>query len=343
MRNRNTSYPLSHLAEQIKATVIGDSTLNIKGLCTLEAPIADHITFIRSESPEAARRAVEKLPPTCAVILSQALSEGQSLPTNGRSLLLVDAPYHAFLNLIPLFFEEVSGTPGIHPTATVDPTATIDEGASIGPGCYIGPRAVIGKNFTMHPNARVFEDVSIGNSVTLHSGVAIRHGTIIKDRVTIHDNAVIGADGFGYTPDATVGLRKVPQVGNVRIESDVEIGANACIDRGAFGPTIIGRGTKIDNLSQIGHNVVLGNFVIVCGQVGIAGSCTVGDGVVLGGQVGVADHITINKGIRVGGGSGVTTNLSDPGDYMGYPALLANDWRRIQVSLRKLIRPGRKK
>ena len=341
------SYPLSKLAEQIHATVVGDPTLNIKGVCTLEEPAPNHITFIRSESPETVRRSLEKLAPTCAVVLNQELSQTAESsingPSAGPSVLLVKDPYPAFLDLIPLFFEAISGPPGIHPTAIIDPSATVGEGASIGPGCFIGPRVVLGKNVTMYPNVRVFEEVTIGESVTLHSGVAVRNGTVIKDRVTIHDNSVIGADGFGYTPDPKTGLRKVPQIGNVLIESDVEIGANACIDRGTFGPTIIGRGTKIDNLAQVGHNAVLGNFVIVCGQVGIAGSTFIGDGAVLGGQVGVADHIHVSKGARVGGGSAVIRNLPEPGDYIGYPATLATDWRRMQVTLSKLARPKRKK
>lgn len=343
MRNRNMSYPLSHIAEQIKARVIGDANLQVRGLCPLEAPVAHHITFIRSESLEATRRALSGLPATCAAIINQDFAAAVESSGQAPSVVLTKEPYPSFLNIIPLFFEEIPSTPGIHGTALVDPSALISEGASIGAGCYIGPRVSIGKNFTMYPYARVAEDVSIGDGVTLHSGVSIRHGTRMGDRITVFDNAVIGSDGFGYTPDPVLVLRKVPQLGNVLIESDVEIGANACIDRGAFGPTVIGRGTKIDNLAQIGHNAVLGKYVVVCGQVGIAGSTNIGDGAVLGGQVGVADHVTVGKGARVGGGSGITSDLLKPGDYMGYPAIPATDWRRIQVTLKKMIRPNRKK
>lgn len=343
MRNRNTSYPLVGLADTIKATIVGDRNVTINGLCPLEAPVPNHITFIRTESRDTVARSLAKLPASCAVILKDEF--GRALESSGThpSLLLVRDPYPAFLDLIPLFFEEIVGTPGIHPTATIDSSAVIGENPSIGAGCYVGPRTVTGKNLTMHPHARILGDVTLGDSVVLHSGVSVRHGVQIGDRVTIHDNTVIGADGFGFTPDAALGLRKVPQIGGVRIESDVEVGANTCIDRGAFGPTVVGRGTKIDNLAQIGHNVVLGNHVLVCGQVGIAGSSTIADGVVLGGQAGVADHIAIAKGVRVGGGSGVTTNLSEPGDYMGYPAIPAKEWRRLQVSFRQSTRRKPKK
>jgi bifunctional UDP-N-acetylglucosamine pyrophosphorylase/glucosamine-1-phosphate N-acetyltransferase len=219
----------------------------------------------------------------------------------------------------------------------------VGDGASVGAGCVIGARAIIGTNFTMHPHARIQEDVTIGDSVTLHGGVSIRHGTQIKDRVTIHDNSVIGADGFGYTPDPKVGLRKVPQLGIVEIESDVEIGANTCIDRGAFGPTVIGQGTKIDNLVQIGHNVTIGKFCIVCGNAAIGGSTKIGNKVVIGGKVGIADHMTVADGIRVGGGAAVITPLVEQGDYLGFPAIPASEWLRLQVTLRRSARTSRKK
>lgn len=342
MRNLNKTHPLSYLAEQIAAKIIGDDSLPITGLCPLENPLPNTITFIRTESKERAQRALSEVPATTAVIVPEDVAPA-SPPTHGAPLLIVPESYSAFLNLIPLFFADERPTVGVHPTAQIDPTASIGEGASIGAHVYIGPRCVVGKNLTMHSHSRLYEDVTLGDNVTLFSGVSIRHGTRIKDRVTIHDNSVIGADGFGYTPDPKLGLRKVPQLGNVIIESDVEIGANSCVDRGAFGPTTIGRGAKIDNLVQIGHNVTLGNFSIVCGAVAIGGSTKIGDGVVIGGKVGIADHLTIASGVRMGGGSAVTSSLTEPGDYVGYPAMKALDWRRAQVSLRNLARGGRKK
>lgn len=322
--------------------MLGDREISISGLCTLEMPLPHHITFIRNTSAEQVRKSLELVPATTAVVVSEHLAPSTT-PTSGAALLTVKEAYPAFLDLIPLFFEESARASGVHPSAQVDPSASIGDGASVGPGCVIGARAKIGKGCTIIANVTVYEDVMIGDSVTLHAGVSVREGCQIGDRVTIHNNSVIGADGFGYTPDSKLGLRKVPQVGHVRIESDVEIGANSCIDRGAFGPTIVGRGAKIDNLVQIGHNVTIGNFAIICGQVGIAGSTCIGDGVVLGGGAGVADHLSISKGIRVGGHSGVINSLSEPGDYMGFPAVPANDWRRMQVQQRKLIRTGPKK
>lgn len=342
MRNLNKTYLLSHLAEHLGGIIFGDETLSISGLCTLESPLQNNITFLKSGSQDAAHRTLAKVPPTTAVIVPLEIAPPTAL-VDGPSLILVKESYSAFLNLIPLFFEDERPTQGIHPTAYVDPTATLGEGASIGAHAYVGPRCTIGRNLIMRSHARLYEDVSLGDDVTIYSGVSIRHGTRIKDRVTIHDNTVIGADGFGYTPDPKLGLRKVPQLGIVIIEDDVEIGANTCIDRGAFGPTMIGRGVKVDNLVQIGHNVTIGNFTIVCGGCGIAGSTKIGDGVVLGGKVGVADHLTITSGVRIGGGSSVITSITEPGDYMGYPTIKASEWRRAQVIIRNMARGARKK
>ena len=342
MRYLNKTYPLSHLAEHIGATIIGDASLPVSALCTFESPLPHAITFLRSDSAEKARRLLSAIPPETAVVVPEEVAPTSTGPGEGP-LLVVKESYPAFLNLIPLFFAEDRPPTGIHPTASIDATASIADGASIGAHTFIGPHCTVGKNFTMHSHTRLYEDVTIGDNVTLYGGVSIRSGTQIKDRVTIHDNTVIGADGFGYTPDPKLGLRKVPQVGTVIIESDVEIGANSCVDRGAFGPTILGRGVKIDNLCQIGHNVTIGNFSVVCGASAVGGSTKIGDGVVLGGKCGVADHVTIVSGVRVGGGSGVITSLPEPGDYMGFPAIKALDWRRAQVALRKLGRGGRKK
>jgi len=342
MQNLNKSHPLSHLAEHIGAKILGSESLTISGLCTLENPLPHTITFIRSDSAEKAQRTLATIPRETAVIVPEAIAP-PTPPEGGAPLLIVRESYPAFLNLIPLFFAEARPQAAVHPTAYVDPTASIGEGASIGAHAYIGPRCSIGKNFVIHTHARLYEDVTIGDNVTLYGGVSIRNGTQIRDRVTIHDNSVIGADGFGYTPDPKLGLRKVPQVGIVIIENDVEIGANTCVDRGAFGPTVLGRGVKIDNLCQIGHNVVIGNFSIVCGGSAIGGSTKVGDGVILAGKAGIADHVTIQSGIRIGGGSAVLNSLTEPGDYMGYPAVKAVEWRRAQVSIRRLARGERKK
>jgi UDP-3-O-[3-hydroxymyristoyl] glucosamine N-acyltransferase len=259
-------------------------------------------------------------------------------PPQQVSILAVQEPYSAFLDTLPLFYEEPSSKPGISPSAHVDPTACIDPTASIGPLCVIGANVTIGARCVVHANVTLGDSCCIGESTVLHSGVVVGEYSVLGSHCTVHCNSVIGADGFGYIPDKKRGLRKVPQVGSVVIGNDVEIGANSCIDRGAIGTTVIGPGTKIDNLVQIGHNVKIGSFCIICGQVGIAGSTTIEDGVVLGGQVGVADHLVICKGVRIGGGSSVTEKILEPGDYIGYPLMKARDWQRRTVELHRSAR-----
>jgi UDP-3-O-[3-hydroxymyristoyl] glucosamine N-acyltransferase len=339
MRYRSLSYTAKQLADIAKGRLLGATDTLTSDLCSLDYPKADSVTFIKSESAEHVIKQLSLLPTPVVVLVPEKLTPTHIPP--GVTLILVPDAYDAFLNLVPLFYEEPALKAGIHETAIIDPTAEVDNTASIGAYCVVGPRSKIGKNVTLLAHVRIYEDVTIHEEVRIYSGTSIRANTVIGARTIIHDNVVIGADGFGYTPDPAVGLRKVLQVGNVVIGSDVEIGAGTCIDRGAFGPTTIGRGAKIDNLVQIGHNTSIGDFTIVCGQAAIAGSCKIGGRVIVGGGVGIADHLEIVSGVRLGGRAGVTTSLREPGDYLGFPAVRANDWRRMQVQLRRLIRGGR--
>jgi UDP-3-O-[3-hydroxymyristoyl] glucosamine N-acyltransferase len=340
MHYRSLSYSVQSLADAAQAKPLGDTSIQISNLSSIETPQPDTVTFIRADSAELVAKRIATLPTPMVVVVPEKAAPS-AIPT-GIALLLAKESYSAFLNLVPLFFEEPKFEPGIHPSAVIHPTAAVHPTASVGAYCSVGARTVIGRNSVLLPNVNVYEDVSIGDSVTIHCGASIRSHTVINARVTIHNNAVIGADGFGYTPDPAVGLRKVPQVGNVIIGSDVEIGANTCIDRGAFGPTTIGRGTKIDNLVQIGHNTSVGEFCIICGQAAIAGSVKIGPKVVVGGSAGIANHLEIVSGVRLGGWAGVTSNLLEPGDYMGFPAIKATEWRRTQVQLRRLYKDSRK-
>ncbi len=333
---RSSSYPLTTICERAQGRIIGSSDRIVRGVCTLDEPREDHLTFIRAQSCIAVGRFVSKLGGAIAFVQEGVLPAEHQVGTT--SLIAVKEPYAAFLDSISLFFEEQTPAAGCAPTAVIDPTAVVDPTASVGPFCFIGPDVKIGPKCVLHSHVTVAEGASIGECSVLHNGVVIRERSFLGSYCTVHDNSVIGADGFGYLPDKVLGLRKVPQVGRVEIGDHVEIGANTCIDRGAVGSTVIGSGTKIDNLVQIGHNARIGAFCIICGQVGIAGSTTIADGVVLGGQVGVADHISICKGVRVGGGTSVTEDISEPGDYIGYPAMKARDWQRRTAEWRRNVR-----
>jgi UDP-3-O-[3-hydroxymyristoyl] glucosamine N-acyltransferase len=329
----------SSLAEEISGSVLGDPLLSISAVTALEKPMPNSLTFVRTTSQSHLAQAIQGCTAQ-AILVPRELASPEMVPSES-ALILVDDPYRAFLNLLPVFYPPHEHPRAIHPSATIDPSAQIGSNVAIGAHCSIGPDVVVGDNAILHPGVHLYRAAQVGKNVTLHCGVSVREECVIGENSTIHNNSVIGADGFGYIPDPKVGLRKVPQVGIVTIGKNVEIGANTCIDRGAFGSTTIGDNTKIDNLVQIGHNATIGKFCIICGQVGIAGSTTIGDNVVLAGGSGIADHLSICSNARVGGRSGVTRDITTPGDYLGFPAERATTWRRMQVAIRRLS-AGRK-
>jgi UDP-3-O-[3-hydroxymyristoyl] glucosamine N-acyltransferase len=255
--------------------------------------------------------------------------------------LVTPAPYHAFARVLARFFPgalkpaSVFGSQGVAPGAIVHATArleanvTVDPGAVIGPGAEIGSGTVIAAHAVIGPQVRIGRDCAIGAGSTLQS-------TLIGNRVIIHPGARIGQDGFGFAMSPK-GHMKVPQIGRVIIQDDVEIGANSCIDRGASRDTVIGEGTKIDNLVQIGHNCVIGRHCVIVSQVGIAGSTTLEDFVVLGGQVGLAGHLTVGMGAQVAAQSGVAGDIPRGARYGGYPAQPALSWARESALLKSLV------
>jgi UDP-3-O-[3-hydroxymyristoyl] glucosamine N-acyltransferase len=262
------------------------------------------------------------------------------VPT-GTTALVSNTPYHAFALVLARFFPtalkpgSMFGSQGVAPGAFVHATAvleagvTVDPGAVIGPGAEIGAGTVVGSHAVIGPQVRIGRDCAIGSGCTLQS-------TLIGNRVIIHPGVRIGQDGFGFAMSPK-GHMKVPQIGRVIIQDDVEIGANTCIDRGASRDTVIGEGTKIDNLVQIGHNVVIGRHCVIVSQVGIAGSSTLEDFVVLGGQVGLAGHLTIGMGAQVAAQSGVAGDVPRGARYGGYPAQPALSWARESALLKSLV------
>jgi UDP-3-O-[3-hydroxymyristoyl] glucosamine N-acyltransferase len=227
----------------------------------------------------------------------------------------------------------------IHPTATIDASATIGVGTKIGAGSYVGPNVIIAENVTIYPNVTILDEVTIGNNTTIWSGTVIRERCHIGSFCILHPNCTIGADGFGFSPCPQKGLAKIPQIGNVVIGNNVEIGANSCVDRGKFSSTSIGDGCKIDNLVQIGHNSKLGKFCIIAGNSGLAGSVTLGDGVIIGGGASIKDHVTIGNRAVIGAGSGVAADIPDGKAMLGYPAVEARtalkQWAILKIMATK--------
>jgi len=253
------------------------------------------------------------------------------------NLLLVEKPYITFMMLVKKWLEldKPKAQAAIAKSAKVSEKAWLSKDVTLAENCVVGPSAVIGKNTVVEANTVIKENVIIGDNCTIYPNVTIYDNCEIGDNVIIHAGCVIGADGFGYLLHKNR-QNKIPQVGNVIIEDNVEIGANTTIDRATIGSTIIGNGTKIDNLVQIGHNCVIGKNSILCAQVGLAGSTTIGDMVYLGGQVGVAGHLKIDDRAMVGAQSGVTKSIPKDAKYFGTPAIDAGLRKRIMVSEKKL-------
>jgi len=311
-------FTLRALAEALGAVLEGDPDVVVSGLAPLESAGPEHVAVLTEPRHHAAARASR----AGALV---AATDLQPLP---GPVLRTAAPKLAFIELLRLFHPAKPYPPGVHPDARVSPGAFVHPSASIGAFVVIESDARIGAGVRLSPFVYVGHEAEIGEESTLHPRVVVLDRVRIGQRVIVQAGAVLGADGFGYVPDGT-GHRKIPQVGAVVVEDDVEIGANTTIDRATMGDTVIGRGAKIDNLVQVAHNVQVGAHSIVAAQSGIAGSSRLGRATVLAGQVGIPDHVTIGDGVVLGGQSGVVGDILEAGLYIGSPARPLSEARRI--------------
>jgi UDP-3-O-[3-hydroxymyristoyl] glucosamine N-acyltransferase len=263
----------------------------------------------------------------------------------GVAALRAREPYRAFVAVARALFptaqrpSSLFGAEGIAAGATVHSKARLEQGVTVDPGAVIGPGAEIGAGTVIAANAVIGPGVRIGRNCSIGAGVTIMHA-LIGDRVIIHPGCRIGQDGFGYLPDRS-GPIKIPQTRRVIVQDDVEIGANSTIDRGSTRDTVIGEGTKIDNLVQIGHNCSIGRLCFIASQTGISGSVTVGDYAMLGGQVGIADHLTIGTGAKLGARSGVITDVPSGVQWGGFPARPFREWLKAEAMIGRMARGGR--
>jgi UDP-3-O-[3-hydroxymyristoyl] glucosamine N-acyltransferase len=317
---------LKEIAARLECRLEGDGDIDIARIVGIAEAGAGDLTFFANPKYAAELRATR----ASAVILGE-----RAEPAPCAMLRAADA-YFAFARAMELFAPAQARPAGVHrladvaPTAVVDPTASIAAFVSIGEGAHVGARTIV------YPHVTIGADAAIGDDCVIHARVSIRERVVLGHRIVVQDGAVIGSDGFGFAqrPDGT--NYKIPQVGGVVIEDDVEIGANTAIDRPAVGETRIGAGTKIDNLVQIAHGVKIGRDVLLAAQVGIAGSSTVEDNVTLAGQVGVAGHLTLGKGVIATAQTGIPNSVEAGSFISGYPAIDNRDWLKSSAVFRRL-------
>lgn len=330
------TYHILEINEILQGEIIGSTLTGITAPEQLEAASATEISFIGNKKYEKYWISSK----ACAAVVNEDISIE---PGDNRAFIKVKNADLAMSQVLELF---APPTPifsvAIHPTAVIDTSAKICNGVQIGAGCYVGPNVVIGDNSTIYPNVTILDECTIGKNTVIWSGTVIRERCHVGNDCIIHPNATIGADGFGFRPDPQRGLVKIPQIGNVIIGNNVEIGANSCVDRGKFSSTILGDGCKIDNLVQIGHNSKLGKFCIMAGNSGLAGSVTLGNGVIIGGSASIKDHTTIGDGAIVGAGSGVTGDIAAGKTMLGYPAVEARDALKQWAILKRLVNESKK-
>jgi UDP-3-O-[3-hydroxymyristoyl] glucosamine N-acyltransferase len=330
------TFSIQEINEVLKGTIVGDTHNKITAPEQLEVAKENEISFIGNKKYEKLW-AISK---ACVAVVNEDISIE---PGENRAFIKVKNADLAMSQVLSIFAPPPPVFKSdIHPTATIDETAQIATGAKIGANCYVGPNVTIGENTILYPNVTVLDECTIGKNTTIWSGAVVRERCHIGNHCIIHPNATIGADGFGFRPDPEKGLVKIPQIGNVIIGDNVEIGSNTCVDRGKFSSTVLGNGCKIDNLVQIGHNSKLGKFCIMAGNSGLAGSVTLGNGVIIGGSASIKDHTTIGDGAIIGAGSGVTGDVEAGKTLLGYPAIDAKDALRQWAILKRMVNDSKK-
>lgn len=315
----------AQIAEQLRGEVVGDGSVQLTGFAPADCARAGDLTFADKESYFAAAERSQ----ASAILVSGNFTSTQKV------LIRVPNARVAVARLLPLFFPPDDYAPGIQPSAVIAASAQIDPTAHIGPNCVVGARTRIGARSVLLGGNHIGRDCQIGDDARLHANVVLYPKTQIGHRVSIHAGTVIGSDGYAYAFDEGR-HRKVLQVGNVIIHDDVEIGANAAIDRGALGATVIGKGTKIDNLVHVAHNVTMGQHCLIMGQVGFAGSTQLGDYCVVASQSGIAGHLKLGKQVTVGAKSGVMRDIPDGGTVLGIPAAPDKQAKRQMIAVSQL-------
>lgn len=325
MKRHKSVYTSAELAEMVEGSLKGDPELKITNVSGVAESNAHSVTFAENKDY---LKAAEEAEAGLVIV-------PEDIDYSNKTLIQVVNPRLAYARIASLFTPDVFYKPGIHSSAMVAETASLGSNVSIHPGVVIGEEVIIGNNVILAPGVYVGENVKIGENTVVHPNVVIEYDSIIGNDVIIHGGTVIGSDGYGFVTDEE-GHHKIPQLGNVIIEDLVEIGANVTVDRGTSGPTIVGKGSKIDNLVQIAHNVKIGPECLIIAQVGIAGSTELGKRVTLAGKVGVVGHIKVNDNVTIASSSLVTKNVPEGVFYSGNPAQDHHQELRAQATIRKI-------
>lgn len=320
------------IAEYLNGKIEGDPDLSVNNVSGIEKGKKGTISFL--SNPKYTKYLYSTQ--SSIVLVKKDLKVDKQVSC---TLIRVDDPYQSLASLLELYEEQKPVKKGIHELAVIEPSAKIGDNVYIGPFVYIGEKSVVKDNAKIYPHTYVGDNVSIGKETRIFPGVKIYQDCILGNKCIVHAGTVIGSDGFGFAPKSSSSkdYKKIPQVGNVILEEDVEIGANCTIDRATMGSTIIKNGVKLDNLIQIAHNVEIGDNTVMAAQTGISGSTKLGSECMLGGQVGLVGHIEIADGVKIAAQSGLTANIKEKGKIVqGSPSFAFNDYQKSYVYFRKL-------
>lgn len=321
------SLTLATLAGKLEREYEGKGSIKITGFASLERAEPGDLSFLSHKK----HRPLLENSRASAVLLPPGEDRG------GIPAIRSHQPHHDFIRAVRMFYRPCRPRPGIHPRAHIAPTAVLGKNVSVGACSVIEDNVHIGDGTVIFSHVSLYPGVRLGKDCVIHSHVSVRENSCIGNNVIVHNGAVIGSDGFGYLQEEHGGHRKIPQTGRVIIQDDVEIGANTTIDRASLDETIIGKGTKIDNLVQIAHNVKIGDNCILMSQAGIAGSSRLGKNVIVSGQAGIADHLNIGDHVILAAKTGVTNDIPPHSIAAGYPHLDIKTWRKSWASIPRLF------
>jgi UDP-3-O-[3-hydroxymyristoyl] glucosamine N-acyltransferase len=324
-------FTAEQIAALINGQVLGNPQVKVTGLAKIEEGLEGTLSFLSNPKYEEYIYSTK----SSICIVNNSFDPSKPLPSS-LTLIKVEDAYSCFAKLLEEYAQMTRKQPGIEQPSFISQTAKIGEHLYLGAFAYVGDNVLIGNNVVIYPNAYIGDNVKIGDDTVIHPGATIYNDCVIGNRCVIHAGVIVGADGFGFAPNEKGEFQKVPQIGNVVIEDDVEIGSNTTIDRATMGSTFIRKGVKIDNLCQIAHNVDVGQHTAMAAQVGVAGSAKIGQHVMIGGQAGISGHLKIADGTKIVAQSGIPSTVKKADTLMGSPGIPLDDFKRSYFGFRKL-------